>query len=191
VCTLPKKKKRKVAADLEVSACLGGACSRPSKGIRGAAAAASISTNTGTGVDAEGSASGSSSSSSSAGNSASASVAAHANGDGDGAPKPPSKFTAWPISAAVRDEVERLVAVCGDDCCCGSVEFLEQRSSSSDGNGSSSRVYFDVNLLSTLPMLDGSVADPDGLWPADEFDPWADLADMIAVKVKSGVGKCA
>ena len=43
-------------------------------------------------------------------------------------------------------------------------------------------LYFDVNMLSTLPQPNnGSVQDPEGVW-LKEWNPWAELADMVARK---------
>jgi len=92
-------------------------------------------------------------------------------------------FAAWKPSAAVCDEVERLSQACGADCDVGSIEFLRVEGEPAEDKTTASRVYFDVNLLSTLPLMNGSVQDKDGVWPAS-FDPWAQLADYLASKIQ-------
>ena len=92
-------------------------------------------------------------------------------------------FVAWDPSAAVRAEVERLANACGAACDVGSIEFLRVEGESADDLSSASRVYFDVNMLSTLPLLNGSVQNKDGVWSA-AFDPWAELADYLAAKIQ-------
>lgn len=83
------------------------------------------------------------------------------------APKP--VFCAWAVPEDIAQDVEDAVKISQADC--GSVEFMYNESGGRP-------VYFDLNMLSTLPIMDGSVGDPDKVWP-DAFDPWAQLADHI------------
>jgi hypothetical protein len=53
--------------------------------------------------------------------------------------------TPWPVPANIASEIEALLSHVGEDCYAGSIEFLFQ----SDVNH---RVYFDLNMLSTLPL---------------------------------------
>jgi hypothetical protein len=72
----------------------------------------------------------------------------------------------WPIPADVHNEIqEQLLPALPEDAHCGSVEFLY-------GSDTSERLYFDLNLLSTLPVEQN---DGDG---GDE-DPWDELATDI------------
>mmetsp|Transcript_38741 Transcript_38741/g.93654 ORF Transcript_38741/g.93654 Transcript_38741/m.93654 type:complete len:364 (-) Transcript_38741:729-1820(-) len=79
--------------------------------------------------------------------------------------KPPS---AWPVPHDVRKELEDQLLPLLTDAHCGSVEFLYTQ----DG---SKRLYFDLNLLSTLPTR---VSNTKGVW-ADDYDPWMELANAV------------
>lgn len=80
------------------------------------------------------------------------------------AASPPPNIQSWSVPEAVRKEIERqLLPVLPDDCHCGSVEFL------CTDDAEQERLYFDLNLLSTLPVEE-SATDP---------DPWAELATAI------------
>ena len=66
----------------------------------------------------------------------------------------------WTVQEDVRREIEeQLLPVLPTDAHCGSVEFLY--------DNSGRRLYFDLNLVSTLPT-----------WPIKdgETDPWKQLA---------------
>ncbi|KAK3252132.1 hypothetical protein CYMTET_38556 [Cymbomonas tetramitiformis] len=82
---------------------------------------------------------------------------------------------AWQIPEPVIQAVERIAQLTGADC--GSVELLYEATDAEP-------VYFDVNMLSTLPLLDGSVSDPAKVWK-EGYDPWAELADSVAEKAYS------
>jgi len=51
----------------------------------------------------------------------------------------------WPVPDNIATEIETLLTCVGDDCYAGSVEFLFNRDEDH-------RVYFDLNMLSTLPV---------------------------------------
>lgn len=89
--------------------------------------------------------------------------------------QPPS---AWSVPEAVRKELEGQLLPLLKDAHCGSIEFLY----SYDYN---KRLYFDLNLLSTLPT---NVSNRDGVW-AEGYDPWMELAsaiwNVVAEKEKS------
>jgi hypothetical protein len=73
---------------------------------------------------------------------------------------------AWIIPSDVRDELEQRLLPLLPDAHCGSVEFLY--------NKQGQRLYFDLNLLSTLPVhVDG---DSSSAWPNASYDPWQELA---------------
>ena len=74
---------------------------------------------------------------------------------------------AWRVPEQVQSELENQLFPLLLDGHCGSVEFLYDRK----GN----RLYFDLNMLSTLPI---DVADPDNCW-LPEYDPWLDQAHSI------------
>ncbi|CAJ1924110.1 unnamed protein product [Cylindrotheca closterium] len=80
--------------------------------------------------------------------------------------KPPS---AWLVSENVRTEVEDQLLPLLADAHCGSIEFLYTQ------DESNKRLYFDLNLLSTLPTR---VSNTGGVW-ADDYDPWMELANAI------------
>lgn len=73
---------------------------------------------------------------------------------------------AWLPSEQVSKAVASISATVGNDCHCGSVEFLY------DQEGEA--VYFDLNMVSTLPL---DVPDPEGVWSSD-YDPWTELAQF-------------
>ena len=75
---------------------------------------------------------------------------------------------AWKIPLNVKDEIENQLLPLLPDAHCGSVEFLYSEKDSE-------RLYFDLNLLSTLPI---HVRDTDGIWQKD-YDPWMQLATEI------------
>eukprot|EP00977_Amphora_coffeiformis_P015936 scaffold4803_cov144-Amphora_coffeaeformis.AAC.2 len=74
-------------------------------------------------------------------------------------------FTACAIPAVIQQDVKRILAQI-PDAHAGSIEYLfdaKQRP-----------VYFDLNLLSTLPIID-KVERADEIW-AQGYDPWSELA---------------
>jgi len=75
---------------------------------------------------------------------------------------------AWKIPLNVKDEIENRLLPLLPDAHCGSVEFLYSEKDSE-------RLYFDLNLLSTLPI---HIRDTDGIWQKD-YDPWMQLATEI------------
>jgi hypothetical protein len=83
----------------------------------------------------------------------------------------PSKFLAWTVPVDVRIEIESQLLPLLVDAHCGSVEFLYAQEEAGE------RLYFDLNLLSTLP-LNTTVSDPNQVWPED-YDPWQELAVAV------------
>lgn len=73
---------------------------------------------------------------------------------------------AWCIPLEVRAEIENQLLPLLVDAHCGSVEFLFS------GND---RLYFDLNLLSTLPI---KVSNTDSIW-GKYYDPWVELAGVM------------
>ena len=76
------------------------------------------------------------------------------------------EFTAWAVPTGIREAIERVVAV--TDANCGSIEFLYPTpSDNNDGNDEAAAaalpepLYFDVNMVSSLPQLGGLIGDPD------------------------------
>lgn len=82
-----------------------------------------------------------------------------------------SGFRAWAVPERVGKAVLAIAAKA--EATCGSVELLYR-----EGWGDQAPVFFDVNMLSTLPLMDGSVLDPDRVWPPS-FRPYEELADYI------------
>mmetsp|Transcript_26035 Transcript_26035/g.58665 ORF Transcript_26035/g.58665 Transcript_26035/m.58665 type:complete len:338 (-) Transcript_26035:195-1208(-) len=70
----------------------------------------------------------------------------------------------------VRAEVEGKILPLIPDAFCGSVEFLVR-----GGDDGDARLYFDLNLLSTLPLRSDNTS---GSWD-DSYDPWEELAKEI------------
>jgi len=68
------------------------------------------------------------------------------------------RSTPWLVPAHIALEIELLLSHVGDDCYAGSVEFLFH-------NDIDHRVYFDLNMLSTLPL--------------ESEDEWTKLAKSI------------
>lgn len=75
------------------------------------------------------------------------------------------------IPLDVRQEIETKLLPLIPDAHCGSIEFLYSMSSE--------RMYFDLNLLSTLPLR---VEDPDGVW-GENYNPWKELAEAICKRL--------
>jgi glutathione synthase/RimK-type ligase-like ATP-grasp enzyme len=77
------------------------------------------------------------------------------------------KLAPWLVPEDVRCELQEQLLPLLKDVHCGSVEFLF--------NTQGKRLYFDLNLLSTLPV---GVEDSSGVWPPN-YDPWQELADAV------------
>ncbi|KAG7374651.1 hypothetical protein IV203_013746 [Nitzschia inconspicua] len=85
-----------------------------------------------------------------------------------------STILPWLVPNKVREEIEeQLLPVLPSDAHCGSVEFLYTASNTTQ------RLYFDLNLLSTLPVDNTQVAS------ASDEDPWNHLASEILRFCKS------
>lgn len=80
--------------------------------------------------------------------------------------RPPS-LEAFAVPSVVRHEIEDQLLPLLPDARCGSVEYL----CSETGE----RFYFDLNLLSTLPIR---VSNLQGVW-GDGYNPWKELAQTI------------
>ena len=81
----------------------------------------------------------------------------------------PPVFRAYKIPCEVRAEIETKLLPLIPTAHCGSVEFLVDQ----DG----SRLYFDVNLLSTLPIVE-TVKDNEQVW-GENYNPWRELATSV------------
>eukprot|EP00193_Tetraselmis_chui_P008520 CAMPEP_0177752748 /NCGR_PEP_ID=MMETSP0491_2-20121128/1082_1 /TAXON_ID=63592 /ORGANISM="Tetraselmis chuii, Strain PLY429" /LENGTH=350 /DNA_ID=CAMNT_0019267967 /DNA_START=14 /DNA_END=1064 /DNA_ORIENTATION=- len=94
---------------------------------------------------------------------------------------------AWRVPTIIEDAVLRVMAACQADC--GSIEFLypEPETSFLPGSGRGAEgvpLFFDVNMLSTLPLPGpGGYLDQEGVWP-EGMDPWTDLAHFILEEAK-------
>lgn len=69
----------------------------------------------------------------------------------------------------VRNELEEGLLPLLPDAHAGSVEFLNDKAGR--------RLYFDLNLLSTLPLVE-RVQDAESVWGQD-YDPWKEMANAI------------
>lgn len=76
---------------------------------------------------------------------------------------------AYNIPNDVREEIEVKLLPLLPDAHCGSIEYLCNK----DGH----RLFFDINLLSTLPLLE-TVENVNEVWGAF-YDPWNELAQSI------------
>ena len=90
----------------------------------------------------------------------------------------------WTVPDEVRVEIEdRLLPLLQDDGHAGSVEFLLHIDRQSNEH---QRYYFDLNLLSTLPIMDdpndingtASAGSEDAVWDIS-YNPWSELAHGI------------
>ena len=95
------------------------------------------------------------------------------------------QFVAWEVPEEVRKELEeRFLPTLPADAHCGSVEFLDDSTRSLDSTVARQRLYFDWNLLSTLP-IDVEETSRKSIWPA-KYDPWDELAigiwEFVAMK---------
>lgn len=82
-------------------------------------------------------------------------------------------FTAFHVPSAIRQDVKRILTQISD-AHAGSIEFLY------DSN--QRPIYFDLNLLSTLP-ISGTVDLADEIW-GQGYDPWFELAQNIMLICK-------
>jgi glutathione synthase/RimK-type ligase-like ATP-grasp enzyme len=94
--------------------------------------------------------------------------------------------TAWQVPDDVKSEIEQQLLPLLTDAHCGSVEFLYTDAQNKEQN----RLYFDLNLLSTLPIVSVVAEEDDedsanfvvtnehGVWSSD-YDPWLELAMSI------------
>jgi len=93
-------------------------------------------------------------------------------------PREPVKATSfqlWEVPDSVRREIEvQLLPRLPADAHCGSIEFLYSSSSEEFNKGENVRLYFDLNLLSTLPIIDTNTTAKN-----DNEDPWMQLAESI------------
>ena len=80
----------------------------------------------------------------------------------------------WAVTDDVKEDIARILRVIGDDCDAGSIELLYDKAGC--------KVYFDLNLLSTLPLVDGSIGNDTGVWPG-EYNPWSELSEAIIGKL--------
>ena len=87
----------------------------------------------------------------------------------DGTTEKQPMISIWEVPADVREEIEnKLLPSLPADAHCGSVEFLYNDCEDDD---EAQRLYFDINLLSTLPLLDSNGNSSD--------KPWLELAKAI------------
>ena len=93
---------------------------------------------------------------------------------------PTTNLIPWETPEEVKQEIEKQLLPLLIDAHCGSVEFLFSSSQSSEVQ---QRFYFDLNLLSTLPITENmdvghDAATGEAIWSKD-FDPWLELANQI------------
>lgn len=74
---------------------------------------------------------------------------------------------AWKVPPDVKQDLEEKLLPKLPDAHCGSIEFFYSQDSK--------KLYFDLNLLSTLPL---GVSNEDGVWDKD-YDPWMEMAQSI------------
>merc|ERR1712187_825615 len=88
----------------------------------------------------------------------------------------------WIVPPEVARAVLRDKASCGADC--GSVELMfHGHAPSTDAADSlGATLYFDVNMLSTLPDT-ALIRDEGNVWPQD-FEPYGELAKYILAKAR-------
>jgi len=102
-----------------------------------------------------------------------------------------NSMRAWKVPLDVQEEIEQNLLPILQDCHCGSVEFMYEQDTSGSYHHESKkkRLYFDLNMLSTLPVMigdnteKGSVSNDDGVWNVN-YDPWNELAKAIWVFVQ-------
>ena len=93
----------------------------------------------------------------------------------------------WTVPDDVRIEIEdQLLPLLHEDGHTGSVEFLLHYNETTNIH---QRYYFDLNLLSTLPIMDNhdqsGIIDHDTVWDID-YNPWAELAHGIVSVMMKG-----
>ena len=81
----------------------------------------------------------------------------------------PPRFEHFQVPSAVKEELEERLLPLLPDAHSASVEFLY--------NEQGHRLYFDLNLLSTLPLVD-QVQDDKSIWEKD-YDPWKEMANAM------------
>ncbi len=84
----------------------------------------------------------------------------------------PSSMEAYAVPEIVQQEIETHLLPLLPDAQCGSVEYLI--------SDSGERLYFDLNLLSTLPVR---VSDPKRVW-SNNYNPWKELAQEILATIQ-------
>mmetsp|Transcript_24591 Transcript_24591/g.37944 ORF Transcript_24591/g.37944 Transcript_24591/m.37944 type:complete len:179 (+) Transcript_24591:2-538(+) len=84
-----------------------------------------------------------------------------------------SSLQAHQLSSVVKEEIEGKLLPLIPDAHCGSIEYLTDHSQQKDDV----RYYFDVNLLSTLPLVE-TVSNAAQVW-GPNYDPWMELANAI------------
>jgi hypothetical protein len=92
--------------------------------------------------------------------------------------RPPPLVEAWKVPTDVREEIEGQLLPLLKDAHCGSVEFLYSSYEEKESGEEERRLYFDLNLLSTLPVQTNTVSDPNQIW-AKDYDPWKELAAAV------------
>jgi hypothetical protein len=94
----------------------------------------------------------------------------------------PPHIQPWTVPESVRVEIENLLApVLPQDAHCGSVEFMY----SSTTTDAPERLYFDLNLLSTLPVdVPSGEVEFNTLSSNEVPDPWLELASAIWTFIK-------
>lgn len=80
-----------------------------------------------------------------------------------------SAVRAYKVPNVVEEELEKQLLRQLPDAHSGSVEFLY--------NEKGERLYFDLNLLSTLPLV-AQVQDEKEVWKRD-YNPWAEMANAM------------
>jgi len=99
------------------------------------------------------------------------------------------EFVAFDPEPAVHDEIERIVRFCG--AAMGSIEFMVVPNEGEHGVGglqgrkcANRRLYFDINMLSTLPFSDRIEFESEEL--REKYsDPHKQVADFIKAKASS------
>jgi glutathione synthase/RimK-type ligase-like ATP-grasp enzyme len=97
---------------------------------------------------------------------------------GDTCSRRPAPMMAWSVPPDVRAELEdQLFPLFPKDCYCGSVEFLYGDDDNDNAPCKQRRLYFDWNMLSTLPIQVEETSRR-AVWP-DQYNPWDELAMAV------------